>query len=180
MNTLIKIFLILLFLMSISYAQSKPYWNNAPVSGTKIYLIEFIDTDNGWAKSKLGEILKTTDGGKHWIVNSNPDEFSSTDLHLWSAEIYCAVMNTTDGGITWSQYNDEMQDHFCQVYFKNENTGWKTSEEFLRKVISTIKSFIKQNDLESLYSKATQCTEYYTDMNSGWALGWCVKNYKSN
>ena len=180
MNATIKIFMILLFLMSISYAQSKPYWNNAPTTGTKIYSLEFIDADNGWAKSKLGEVLITTDGGKRWTVDSNPDEVSSIDPHLWSAEIYCSVMNTTDGGITWNQYTEEMQDHFCQVYFKNENTGWKTSEEFLHKVVSTIKSFINKNGTETLSKKAYQCTEYYTDMNSGWALGWCVKNYKTN
>jgi hypothetical protein len=180
MNSITKLILISLFLAFMSYSQNNSYWDNAPTIGTKIYSIEFIDTDNGWAKSKLGEVLKTIDGGAHWIVNLNPDEFASTDLPLWTAEIYCSVMNTTDGGITWSQYTDELQDHFCQVYFKNENTGWKTSEEFLHKVVSTINSFINKNDLETLYTKASQCTEYYTDMNSGWALGWCVKNYKSN
>ena len=162
------------------YAQSKPYWDNAPITGTKIYSVEFIDTDNGWAKSKLGEILITTDGGKHWAVNTDHYELTAIKRNLWSAEIYCSVMNTTDGGISWGQYTDEMQEHFCQVYFKNENTGWKTSEEFLNKVVNTIKSFVQKYNIESLDKKAYQCTEYYTDMNSGWALGWCVKNYKSN
>ncbi|MBT8387046.1 MAG: hypothetical protein KJO12_06505 [Ignavibacteria bacterium] len=180
MNAAINISVILFFSTIMGYAQSKPYWDNAPITGIKIYSVEFIDNDNGWAKSKLGEILITTDGGIHWIVDSSRFELTNIEKHLWSTEIYCSVMNTTDGGITWSQYTDEMQDHFCQVYFKNENTGWKTSEEFLHKVVSTIKSFLDKKDLKSLYSKAIQCSEYYTDMNSGWALGWCVKNYKSN
>jgi len=180
MNAAINISVILFFLTTMDYAQSKPYWANAPVTGTKIYSIKFIDNNNGWAKSKLGEVLMTNDGGKRWAVDTNPYELTNNEQNLWSAEIYCSVMNTTDGGLTWSQYTDEVQEHFCQVYFKNENTGWKTSEEFLHKVVSSVKSFIKENDLKNLYNKTTQCTEYYTDMNNGWALGWCVKNYKSN
>jgi len=180
MNTLISICLILLLFPVIIFTQSKSYWNDAPSTGTKIYSIEFTDEDNGWVKAQLGEVLITTDGGKHWIVNSNPFKLINDSQFKWSAEIYCSVMNTTDGGNTWSQYKDELQEHFCQVYFKNENTGWQTAEEFLYKVTSTIKSFINENDLESLYNTSTQCTEYYTDMNNGWALGWCIKNYKSN
>lgn len=180
MNTLISKALILLLSPVTIFTQSKPYWNDAPTTGTKIYSIEFIDKDNGWAKSQPGEVLISTNGGKHWIVNSNPYKLINDSQYLWSAEIYCSVMNTTDGGNTWNPYTDELQDHFCQVYFKNENTGWQTAKEFLRKVVSTIKSFIDKNDFESLNNKITQCTEYYTDMNSGWALGWCIKNYKSN
>ena len=180
MKTLTILSLILLLFTPPIFTQSKSYWKDAPTTGTKIYSIEFIDQDNGWAKSKLGEILITTDSGEHWKVNSNISESINYSQYMWSADIYCSVMNTTDGGNTWSQYNDEMQEHFCQVYFRNENTGWQTAEEFLQKVTSTIQLFMKKNDLELLNKKATQCTEYYTDMTSGWALGWCVKNFKSN
>jgi hypothetical protein len=180
MNTVKNICVILLLFTVLSFTQSKPYWKNAPATGTKIYSVEFIDEDNGWAKSKLGEVLITTDGGKKWSIDSNPYKLIKNTPRLWSAEIYCSVMNTTDGGNTWNQYNDEEQDHFCQVYFRNENTGWQTAEEFLQKVTVTIKSFINKDDLESLYNKTTQCIEYYTDINNGWALGWCVKNFRSN
>jgi hypothetical protein len=180
MNNVINTSVIILLFAVLSFTQSKSYWENAPITGTKIYSVEFINECIGWAKSKLGEVLITTDGGKHWIVNSKPYKLINDIQRLWSADIYCSVMNTTDGGSTWNPYTDEEQDHFCQVYFRNENTGWKTAEEFLQKVTSTIKSFIDKNDFESLYSKSTQCTEYYTDINNGWALGWCVKNYKSD
>jgi len=176
MNTVKNICVILLLFTSLSFTQSKPYWQNAPTTATKIYSIEFTDEDNGCAETKLGEVLITTDGGNHWEVNLIPSESIDISQHQWSADIYCSVMNTTDGGNTWNQYNDEEQDHFCQVYFKNENTSWQTAEEFLQKVVNTIRS----NDLESLNNKSTQCTEYYTDMDNGWALGWCVKNYKTN
>lgn len=180
MNTIINIWMIWLLITLPVFMQSKPYWENAPTTGTKIYSIEFIDDNNGCAKSKLGEILITTNGGRNWTVDSNPNKLINNSQYLWSADIYCSVMNTIDGGLTWSTYTEEMQDHFCQVYFRNENTGWQTAEEFLQKVTGTIQSLIDKNDLESLHNKSTQCTEYYTDMNHGWALGWCVKNYKTN
>jgi hypothetical protein len=180
MNTVTNICVILLVFTVLNYTQSKPYWENALNTGTKIYSVEFIDKDNGWAKSKLGEVLITTDGGNHWTLNSNPYKLITNTPRLWSADIYCSVMNTTDGGNTWNPYTDEEQDHFCQVYFKNENTGWQTAEEFLQKVIRTIQSLIIKNDLELLYKKTTQCTEYYTDIDNGWALGWRVKKYKAN
>jgi len=180
MNIVTSICVIILLFTVLSFTQSKSYWENAPNTGTKIYSIEFTDEDNGWAKAQLGEVLITTDGGKHWVVNSKPFKLINDSQYLWSADIYCSVMSTTDGGNTWNPYTDEMQEHFCQVYFRNENTGWQTAEEFLQKVTGTIQFFIDKNDLESLYSKSTQCTEYYTDMHNGWALGWCVKNYKTN
>jgi len=176
MNTITNLSVILLLFTALVFAQSKSYWKNAPTTRIKIYSIEFADEDNGRAKTILGEALITTDGGNHWEVNSNPYKLINNNQHLWSVDIYCSVMNTTNGGNTWNQFNDEVQDHFCQVYFKNENTGWQTAEEFLQKVIRQIRSI----DLESLYNKSTQCTEYYTDINNGWALGWCVKDYKTN
>ena len=179
--TIVKnISVILIFFTNLGFTQSESYWMNAPNTGTKIYSIEFTDAENGWANSKLGEVLITTDGGNQWTIVSNPSKSIDNSQQRWRADIYCSVMNTTDGGVTWNPYSEEMQEHFCQVYFKNENTGWQTAQEFLHKVVSTIKSFIKNNDCESLNNKISQCTEYYTDINNGWALGWCIKNYKSN
>lgn len=180
MNTVINIKVILLLFTSLSFTQSISYWKNAPTTGTKIYSIEFLDEDNGMAETKLGEVLLTTDGGKNWFVNSNPYRSINNSQYMWKADIYCSVMNTTDGGLTWNPYTKEMQSHFCQVYFRNENTAWQSAQEFLQKVTNTIQLFAERNDLKSLYDKSTQCTEYYTDINNGWALGWCVKNYKTN
>ena len=116
---------IVLFSFSfVSFAQSKTYWSDAPNNGTKIYSIQFIDSQNGFAKSKLGELLKSTDGGITWKLDSNNILAAATSKTEWFADIYCSIMFTTDGGTNWLPYNDKDQDHFCQVYFKNDNTGW--------------------------------------------------------
>jgi hypothetical protein len=128
----------------------------------------------------LGEVLQSTDGGTRWFIDTPFIQSKDNEQNKWSADIYCSIMFTTDGGASWLPYNDEEQDHFCQVYFKNENTGWQTAEEFLNKVVATINSFMVKKEIETLIEKAHQCTEYYTDVDSGWALGWCVKNFEIN
>jgi len=178
-NTTISVIVLSLYSFVV-FAQSKPYWNNAPNTGTKIYSIHFIDSQNVWAKSKLGEVLQSTDGGNRWFVNSPFIQSKENEQNLWCADIYCSIMLTTDGGTSWLPYRDTEQEHFCKVYFKNENTGWQTAEEFLNKVVVTINSSIEKNDIETLIERAHQCTEYYTDIDSGWALGWCVKNFEIN
>jgi len=178
---------IILFALSISImhsfftcSQNNPYWENAPTKGFKIYSISFSDSENGWAVSKLGEVLHSNDGGNHWEIVANSSDSVFADQILWCADIYCSVMTTTNGGSSWQPYADKEQEHFCLVYFKNNNTGWQTAEEFLNKVVVTVNTFIERNDKESLIEKAYQCTEYYTDIYSGWALGWCIKNFQYN
>ena len=89
-------------------------------------------------------------------------------------------MNTTDGGLNWFQYSKEKQDHFCKVYLKDPNVGYKTASEFLNIVSSKILSCIRNNAVETLEKKPQQCTEYFINEAEGWALGWCSKKIKVN
>jgi hypothetical protein len=162
------------------FSQTRPYWDSAPMKGFKIYSISFSDSESGWAVSKLGEVLHSNDGGKHWKPDTNSFKPDCTERKLWCADIYCSIMITTNGGSSWQPYTDKEQEHFCLVYFKNNNTGWQTAEEFLNKVTITVNTFIERNEKESLIEKAHQCAEYFTNADSGWAVGWCVKNFQFN
>lgn len=73
----------------------------------------------------------------------------------------------------------EPQKHFCMAYFKDENTGAKVAEEFLSKVVKVIKESLTKGELDSLVNSPVQCTEYYTDAQSGWALGWCIRDFEN-
>ena len=159
-------------------AQDKDYWANAVSGKIKIFTISFIDDVNGLAKSGEGDLLATTDGGRTW--NNNKDfryvsEKPSTQI-LWKADIYCSVMKTTDGGNTWFPYEDGKQEHFCGVYLKDANTGYKVANDFLNKVTNEIIACYEKDKLDSLVDHPQQCTEYYSNPDEGWALGWCVKN----
>jgi hypothetical protein len=180
MKIIIEILIVLLLLTSILIAQENDYWKNAPIEGSKIYSIGFTDQENGYAISANNEMFITTDSGSHWkfINDKKAVDKSSANNSLWSADIYCSVLQTTDGGISWLPYTNEQQEHFCKVYLKDPNVDYKTASEFLAKVTKDIVGSLSKNKTEGLINHPKQCTEYYSSENEGWALGWCVKELK--
>ncbi len=150
--------------------------------GIKIYSISFYNPNNGLADSFFGDVLITTNGGKNWEVKTGAEleklkAISQAETNIvWSADIYCDVMQSTDGGENWTPYPKKQEEHFCTVYFKDENTGWKVAEEFLQKVVSTITTYLSNDTWEKEKGVSQKCREYYTDMNTGWWVGWCYNN----
>ncbi len=168
-----------LIILSSTLAQDNDYWANAPSGKTKIFAISFTDEQNGRAISAEGDVLATSDGGKNWAVEKEVYVVSIKDSNpiLWKADIYCSIMQTTDGGNTWFPYEEGKQEHFCGVYLKDSNTGYKVASDFLNKVTNEINIYSKNNKLDALIDHPHQCTEYYKSADEGWALGWCVKNF---
>ena len=173
------IFMLILFYSPIA-PQENDYWKNAPIEGSKIYSICFTDQENGYAISANNEVFVTTDSGSNWkfINDKKVIDKSSANNSLWSADIYCSVLQTTDGGSSWLPYTKEKQEHFCKVYLKDPNVDYKTASEFLAKVTKDILDSLSKNKTEGLINHPKQCTEYYSNENEGWALGWCVKELK--
>jgi hypothetical protein len=182
MKKIIKILIVVFLLTSILIAQENYYWKNAPVEGSKIYSIFFADQQNGHAISSKGEIFETTDSGNTWISKNeiSKNEKKETNNNFWSVDVYCSVMQTKDGGKSWLSYTKEAQEHFCGVYLKDNNSGYKIANEFLNKVSSNVFSSIRENEINSLIDHPQQCTEYYSNETEGWALGWCLRNFKKN
>jgi hypothetical protein len=186
MRTLTTLLLFLLFQYSWNVAQEGDFKNLSTAQGKKIYTITFVDSNNGWAESAFGNILVTTNGGNEWKVKTGTElEKMKTisqkgNKNGWSANIYCEVMQSKDGGESWKPFPKKLEEHFCMVYFKDENTGWKVAEEFLQKVVSTIVASLKDNIWEQKIGVSFKCREYYTDMNTVWSVGWCFNNLVSN
>ena len=180
MKIIIEILIVLFLLTSILIAQEKDYWKNAPIEGSKIYSIGFTDQENGYAISANNEMFVTTDSGSNWefIDDKKNIDKSPANNSVWSADIYCSVLKTTDGGSNWLPYTKEKQEHFCKVYLKDPNVDYKTASEFLAKVTKDILDNLLKNKTEGLINHPKQCTEYYSNENEGWALGWCVKELK--
>ncbi len=160
-------------------AQDNDYWANALSGKTKIFTISFMDDFNGLAKSAEGDVLATTDGGKSWVPKDHMTFISekSSPQILWKADVYCSIMKTMDGGNTWLPYEEEKQEHFCGVYLKDSNTGYKVASEFLSKVTGEIINHCENKNLDSLADHPHKCTEYYRSADEGWTLGWCVKDF---
>lgn len=177
----IKLFsIVFIFIYSmLCLAQDQDYWSNAPVGKTKIFTISFVNEQNGVATSEAGDLLFTKDGGKNWTEGTG-EAYADGNYNpgiLWRADIYCSIMKTTDIGNTWIPYTDGKQEHFCCVYLKDQNTGYKVASEFLSKVTAEVNAYIIDNKIDSLIDHPHQCTEYYKNAEEGWALGWCVRNF---
>jgi len=181
-RTILLSIILTLFILIATPAQDNNYWSNAPTGKTKVFTISFADEQNGTAISAEGDILITADGGKRWTLNEESSAAypKTADLILWKVDVYCSVMKTTDGGNTWFPYEEGKQEHFCGVYLKDVNTGYRVASDFLNKVTNEINNYSKNNKIDSLVDHPHQCTEYYRNADEGWALGWCVKNYNQN
>lgn len=162
-----------------SYPQETSYWKNAPTDGLKVYSIYLLNHQNVLAVSGTNEIFSSTDEGTSWQYEGNMGSEAADSSNIqWSADIYCAALQTSDGGVSWSPYTKEKQEHFCLIFLKDPNVGYQTAYEFLHKVTSKILNKIQNEDIISLIGKPQQCTEYYFNQEEGWALGWCLKNFK--
>ncbi len=182
MKTLTSLLFFSLILYSSNVAQKGDIGKEPVSQGIKIYSISFFNSINGLADSFFGDVLTTTNGGKNWEVKTGAEveklkaiSQKGTDI-VWSADIYCDVMQSTDGGENWKPYPKKKEEHFCAVYFHDDNTGWKVAEEFLQKVVSTITTYLSNNNWEKEIGVPQKCREYYTDMNTGWWVGWCYNN----
>jgi hypothetical protein len=170
-------FLIFILTVTLIHSQDKPYWRQKTKTGTQLYKIIFLDKDNGLAESRLGVSLRTTDGGTHWEVIEYPVEVSEIVDWIWTASIHCAVMSSSDGGKTWMPFMGIEQEHFCSTYFNDKESGWKKGDNFLREVVGKIKTHLARDDINSILDRSFQCSEYFTAIDSGWALGWCLKEF---
>jgi hypothetical protein len=178
MKFIYLVILLFSFFLTLQNQQKSDYWENAPVNGTHIYTIYFT-SQAGYAVSYFNNLFISTDYGTTW-QGENSSELSKIKAEelVWSGEIYCSAMKTTDGGNTWVPYTSEMQEHFCRIYLKDPNTGDQAAEEFLNTVSKRILSGIQKEEIEILKNHPQQCTEYYSNKDEGWALGWCLKDFK--
>ena len=84
------------------------------VSGTPLDLncVYFVDTYNGYAAGNNSAFLKTTDGGQSWITLATN---SAADLNaVFFSDLYTGyavgnnfILQTMDGGNTWSAYEGD-------------------------------------------------------------------------
>jgi photosystem II stability/assembly factor-like uncharacterized protein len=82
---------------------------SVPVSAT-LTSVAFADHNTGWAVGHWGSILKTSDGGEHWVLQRTDVK---TDQPLfsvyfrdaregWAVGLWSLLLHTRDGGHTWT------------------------------------------------------------------------------
>jgi len=128
-------------------------------NNNKIVDVFFLNRNLGWASSwntssvPVGtELLKTTDAGKNWNIETYPDEnifiqciLFIDSLNGWMGGALHAFVRTTDGGITWSQVEIDSSalafypvanikflnsriGYACGGFFESAGVVWKTTD----------------------------------------------------
>ncbi|MBN2057819.1 MAG: hypothetical protein JW782_03380 [Candidatus Saganbacteria bacterium] len=79
------------------------------VTGENLIDIYALDENNVWATGGRYAILKTSDGGDHWVsqhqtVMGDCNGIFPLDVNTaWIAQDYGHILHTTDGGTTWDE-----------------------------------------------------------------------------
>lgn len=124
----------------ISAIHAQNSWSplNSPVSAN-LNRMHFVDNQTGWVAGDSGIIMKTTDGGGEWIVQtSDPDNhmveiFMLDENYGWALgtklptpgnpEYGTNILKTSDGGHTWNRYLYPTE-FFLAAFFIDSLTGW--------------------------------------------------------
>jgi photosystem II stability/assembly factor-like uncharacterized protein len=120
----------------------------AQISGVDRNLrsVSFVNPLLGWVVGEAGTVLRTMDGGASWsggdsvVVDSVPMSRDLLGVHFiddttgWavggdSYNSLAVMVTTTDGGLTWTSWNDSYRGWLADVYFVDALHGWTVGRE---------------------------------------------------
>ena len=138
-------------------------------------IIQFINDNIGYAAGD--QILKTTNGGDSWELNSN---IGAKSIHFTNADTGWAVgkyypssiYNTTNGGSTWNiQYT---RNGFSpkSVYFVNSEIGWVVGGGSMigGEILKTTNGGITWQQQNNWASSNFFTSVHFEDENNGWVI----------
>lgn len=119
------------------------FWDGSEVteqtSGTTESLqdVDFISDSVGWVVGDGWTVLKTTDGGLHWVNQSVPVEVDPylrgvcfvDSLVGWVIGSSGAVLHTGDGGATWEVQRGGTLFDLTRAAFIDEDEGWAAGSQ---------------------------------------------------
>ena len=119
--------------VSPSASQGGWFWQNPLPTGNGLWGVSFTDANNGTAVGDAGTVLRTTDGGQNWIIQTSGaitwlGRVSFTDANNGRAVGYDdftnlgIILGTTDGGQHWINQPSGTSSSLEGVSFTNANT----------------------------------------------------------
>jgi len=189
-KTFLQTLFFFLLVTQICFAQW--FWQNPLPQGNDLTSVKFISSDVGWAVGYGGTIIKTTNGGIKWTIQSNQTGYtlnsvSFTDenngcavgtMVIWNDSLWAhisvgIILNTTNGGTTWTEQISVTEQWLYGVYFTDANNGWAVGTEWdpnqglILHTTNGGATWNKQTSgtTEDLFSVC------FTDTNNGWVVG---------
>jgi photosystem II stability/assembly factor-like uncharacterized protein len=169
------IFTLFIIHCSLLIANAQWVWQNSGIT-SPIRDIKFINRNTGWACGD-GVILKTTNAGTNWAIQTQP----ATNKFLYSINpvneniCYCVgwfetILKTTNGGTNWLAIRngpDATGACYWASFFLNENTGWVGGSN--QKILKTTNGGIT---LDSIYLFVGNIMDiYFKDSLNGFLCG---------
>ena len=95
-----------IFFSILKTAESYSQWIMQYNSGLAVFDVRFLNRDTGWACGD-NQILKTTNGGDNWILQSVPTTGYFRQVHPVNDSVvyvcgWYVILKTTDGGNNWT------------------------------------------------------------------------------
>lgn len=164
-----KRLLLLLFSFAIStgiFSQSGWYTLNSGTNST-LKSVHFLNTNTGYMAGD-GIILKTFNGGLNWlIISSSVGGKSIYFVNPYTGYI-CdgSVHKTTDGGVTWTNFNLTLLNY---LYFVNEYTGYAAGKN--SQILKTTNGGLNwEEQFISLFLNEFNCIKFI-NTNTGFIAG---------
>jgi len=156
-----------------SFATSGLSWH-AQVSNTTndINSVFFINPNTAWAVGGNATILKTSDGGVHWIPQRSPQSwgmyysvFFINSSVGWILGQQGSIYKTTDGGLNWTDQSWDFNGSLFSGQFTDALTGW----------LATDLGIFHSTDGGTIWNEVSLDTEYgfwysvyFVDKLNGW------------
>ncbi len=124
--------LIIYLLLFIAFNSKAQVWS--PIAGlpsaANFKTVKFIDANTGWVAGDDGAILKTTDGGNNWVVQTSGTANTLRSIFFldatngWACGDLGTIISTSNGGTTWTPQTSPYTSQYNSVQFVNTSTGW--------------------------------------------------------
>src|SRR5205807_4289686 len=114
--------------------QARWVWQNPLPQGNTLYGASFTDNNTGTATGDNGTIIRTTDGGNSWAIQSSGTTNTLYAVSFTDADHGTAVggggtiVKTTDGGNNWISQTSGTTNGLLAVSFTDANTGTGVGE----------------------------------------------------
>ncbi|MBL7128656.1 MAG: T9SS type A sorting domain-containing protein [Ignavibacteria bacterium] len=168
------------------------YTNNSGVSWSTQYAasgesplfgVHFADNNNGFAVGEAGGVMRTTNGGGLWFLDTTITSYHLRDVFFinpnkgWILGLYLglphvpAIFNTNNGGDSWSIQTFGVDETLTSIYFADVMNGWAvggTSSGCM--ILHTTNGGVNW----AYQSGPTNSALYkvnFVNQNNGWAVG---------
>jgi len=135
-----------------------------------------VDANVGWIVGEGGVILKTTDGGDHWVPQNSGTTKPLLSVAFLNQDLGFAVgydgtiLKTTDGGTLWSSKTSGTSRHLTSVHFPDQNTGWTVGAwTVIYKTTDGGENWSPQSGPEGVTVDLWGVR--FIDANTGWTVG---------